>query len=816
MLKSRTTTWIDGWILVCLISLFFYGLIQSPSRIQAQELRPEILNLAESPLSGQWQSDDSGTGYRLWQLRDIRKNEYVEGHPWSDKDENGVIIDEGCDSKRKSYQNKNPTEDNLDHDAFSNIRAYDCDSESEKNVGFSWTGNTGKDTILKRKLSYVVGSVNGNRQAFDNQKLEFRLWIPADADIEDLDLNLVEFCDSTIWDTGDNIGSTSLFVEGRDGLQKIMDSEDSCNVLNHQSIDQAKIGGSLARDIFVSNQTGTIEPTPYKQYKLTVEAEVDTHQSSPYANQFQLSVERPANSYLEVGKTQRIDGGSYEAENALSISARLPEEYEERLEILWETTIYLATDPGSGCHGQEKRFIGLYNSNLSSSYFRREYRAGISSRIEISSTERWRFLHNAYTNFPLIPEETIVFDGRQDGKNVDQNAWEYREMKFRRDRIYRLRIYNLDQATPIQIGLPYNQLNTLQQCLNKALLKVYYSDISVGGRFGLGMYYDACAQQDMSNVTPAGISTHDTDNEAQVSSSAEYAVRATGGIRGFYSNFHGNASELDKSNKLTFANTGAGLPARGGYFGGNNRCIPNYWQGQAHLTPRRDTEVNLGNNTGSQCRLNIRQNSSYFYQPPSKTFTLRNDCDQPARALQLKATIYIDGDLFIENDIINSDKDTKWDKFNQIGYIYLVVKGDILIKPEVGQIDAILVALPGNEAQTQKGRIYTCYAVGVNDAIIEIHPSWATNKMNIGNSDYVPNQTYDNRCDNKLIINGALVARQVYLGRTVAEAKFNEPDPTVTEEINLLPEYFIGAPQLPVHRSQLHGSDSFQVLPINF
>ena len=78
--------------------------------------------------------------------------------------------------------------------------------------------------------------------------------------------------------------------------------------------------------------------------------------------------------------------------------------------------------------------------------------------------------------------------------------------------------------------------------------------------------------------------------------------------------------------------------------------------------------------------------------------------------------------------------------------------------------------------------------------------------------------SFDQSCSaKKLTVNGALIAREIHLGRTYVDK--TQPYDTgkfVSEEINLLPEYFIGTPNLPGFEDWLHRSDSIHILPVNF
>ena len=299
------------------------------------------------------------------------------------------------------------------------------------------------------------------------------------------------------------------------------------------------------------------------------------------------------------------------------------------------------------------------------------------------------------------------------------------------------------------------------------------------------------------------------------SSSAEYGVRVRDTVQTFYSGFKNTLSVPTETKRLTFAN-----PDVGPYYGGDfdkSRCIPNYWRGASSLDFVPTDTLDIGTILGP---------ANVAHKPDIEPYiTLTNA--SALSDLQLKATIYIEGDLLIKSDIYNNSSGTQWKKFNEIGYITIIVKGDILIDPSVSRIDAVLIAYPNtgddihNIEDDKKGRIYTCYFdhYPVTRGIPFIDdPTYTLDKKTDGSTALITNsELYNNNCETKLVVNGALVAREIHLGRTYV----NKTQPyvigyAVSEEINLLPEYFIGIPNLPGFEDWLHRSDSIHILPVNF
>ena len=656
---------------------------------------------------------------------------------------------------------------------------------------------------MDQKPFLVLGNGKPGGGGFTNHSLDLSLWIPEDVDITSLELLTDNLCDNTDWDDNPDNAEISIYLEGQAGRVKIIDEDDCAdNVHSLAGIDLSDVGKAfLKRSLTTASKDGSREQL-YDHFKIKAELS-DINTAAHHINQFSLTVSKPDNAYLVIGQTQRDRSGDYIAAKALSVSNRLPDEY-DRLEIFWKTDIYLAADASKGCSGSETQNIGLYDSDYPTrawSYFASKD-PDMKPEVQIYSADRNQFLNGEITEIGDY-EKHLFFDGIEDGVPVSQDAWEYGEMTFEYSKVYELRFRNIDQRTWIQIGLPYDQINALQKCVDKPLVKVYQSDISVGGRFGTGVGINNCRDDDLSlGDSAAGIYAHGI--AGREGSSAEYAVYARGTIDAFYSKFKRNqAPPPNPIQQLTFANNDATSPW-GGHWGGQLRCLSNYWRRAPELgEPLEDETLSLSH---------LSQNSETYYTPkPSGMLSL----SAPSNNLDLKATVYIEGDLLITQDIINSNGNLK--KFNEIQSIYLIVKGDIFIAPSVTKIDAVLVAMP-DESHLQEGRIYTCYIDGLSavdgidlDSLIELQkkPPEKLKKEN---------KRYAQECVKQLIINGALVARQIHLGRTTNSDSSSLGYATypVSEEVNLPPEYFVDIPQLPAHSDWFYKSDSITILPVNF
>ncbi len=338
-------------------------------------------------------------------------------------------------------------------------------------------------------------------------------------------------------------------------------------------------------------------------------------------------------------------------------------------------------------------------------------------------------------------------------------------------------------------------------------LKVFYGDVSAGGYFGLNEDYDACGDD---NVIRTWTSTASGEPDGYIAAHGEgsnggdakgasvrHGIQAYDLVAGFYSSSQRNSLPQPLKG-LTLNNVG--LDDYDGGFGKPN-CVGNYWREVSELPE----EENLTNNN-----IEINLNSD-LQDNDRRRYVLKNNQNLIIKSNNtslgdLKATLFVEGqgNVYIENDIINNDA-ASWDDPSQIGYITIITRGNIYINPSVRKVDAVLVAYPKqyDDAVTGStiaygGEIWTCYFDGITAA------------------------THFNRCNNPLVVNGALIAQKVRLGRIYKSVKEATGTPeydhnnSSSEMVNLLPEYLLGIPELPIFPDQIYKSDSISVHPVNF
>ncbi len=724
------------------------------SNITSAQVDPTLLKITSvaPSLDGKWQLSEPGyTGYTLWRYRDdvaSYENDHYNCPKWQFHPEYSTYTTTDADGKVTTHTYLDPDKSywQLANDFCDRnpsgplnlknltgypkwIPVYGGNEYPDWRIGKKITGEEeavstsvkrewpnfsplNAQEVLDQEPFLVVGDdgQSGAGSGFFDRTLEMEVWIPENT-INSLSIQSTGLCHNTgnhdLWDEIPSNGRTNLYIQGLDQKILLINSSNCSASVSLSPPQASSLKPWKEKILFTSTYT---DGKKYEGYKIIANA-VTEGDSAFYVNQFRLKIGSPSHSYLtatSAGTENDLDPTAFENSNTLNISNRLPGNEYKRLEILWETTVYVAPDAKDGCSDKETKYLGIYDSDypsIAQAWMEPNY----PIKMDIFKVDRNDFLEGGIVDFPSTPDETLEFNGvidksderppqkyrsTEDARNkyVGGNNWEDKEYEFEGDTIYKIRIYNIDQRTWIQIRLPYSQINAIEKCLRKPLVKVYYSDISAGGRFGLGENLDACISQELINPPlpepkiEASVYTHAKDlrfNSTAWGSSAQYGARVHDEIIGFYSDFPSPAGKgLPNSLQgLTFANNDATVKW-GGQFGGRARCMPNYWRGAKRMTDTANPAITL--DIGALTENNIEK----LFTPISGQFTLTNS---NTTDLGLKATIYVEGDLIIGDNIYNNNS-TDFNKFNEMGYIYLIAKGDILIDPSVTHIDAVLVA----------------------------------------------------------------------------------------------------------------------------
>lgn len=293
---------------------------------------------------------------------------------------------------------------------------------------------------------------------------------------------------------------------------------------------------------------------------------------------------------------------------------------------------------------------------------------------------------------------------------------------------------------------------TYADTTSKPYIKAFGGDVMTGGWISSGTncstgvnsnYQDY--KSNVSGFTPdtrdGGILTYTkTSGSVDGGSSSQYGVVALGEIDsrrsgdGFYSNGANASGSAVES--LTFANTISGLAYGGEYEGSvrQSHCIPDYYGNlPASATVINNISAAIGSNKGD-----------YKATAPSGgVFDLTNGGSTRIIPAGERITIYVDGNVYIDRNIVYDAAAT----VSNVPKFALIVKGSIYIDQSVTRLDGMYVAQPaGTTPSTVKD----------NDGVI-----WTCHPANNNKLDY----TYPPNCDSPLVVNGALIAKQVNLLR---------------------------------------------------
>ncbi|MEK9196579.1 MAG: hypothetical protein AAB914_04380, partial [Patescibacteria group bacterium] len=309
--------------------------------------------------------------------------------------------------------------------------------------------------------------------------------------------------------------------------------------------------------------------------------------------------------------------------------------------------------------------------------------------------------------------------------------------------------------------------------VNKPYVRFYGQDVFAGGNFPNG------------TRVPGGISTN--HRTPAIGSGVEYAAFALGTISGFSSSDLRSDGFFDQ---LNFASSPKGL------FGGDHIATDYFANKPDNAEVLTSNSVDLSS---------IANKKSFYRNTGGGTDVLTISNSSPGNSFTGSKTIYVDGDVYISENIRYADWGTD---INAIPSFRLIVKGNIYIAPDVTQIDGLLVAQPNGGT---KGMISTCANANGDNA----NPAELTTTATGVRSGT------DGDCSSQLVINGAIVAQRVKWLRTfktlsdaTSSGREAYNSSNAAEVINTSPDFYLGVPADPPSGGGTSGKyDSYQALP---
>jgi len=288
---------------------------------------------------------------------------------------------------------------------------------------------------------------------------------------------------------------------------------------------------------------------------------------------------------------------------------------------------------------------------------------------------------------------------------------------------------------------------------SKPYFRVYGGDVLAGaGNFYSGA--PTCSRQ--ADATIAG---WNQGSPTYAGAGVQLAAQALGVIDEFASAV-GQAS--GPPNTLSFANSGV-LGSYGGTFGASP-CSPD----DAYDTTR------LGGATSVSGSFDVGSAASGDYSSTS-SLTIIGGTLAPGT----RQTVYVEGDVTITGSITYNP--VFWSNPSEVPSFTVVAKGDIFILPAATQLDGTYVAQPGTTVGSG-GTIYTCAPGGTAPTLPGSLPG----------------------CETQLVVNGAFIAHNVRLLRTVGTLRTNNggnqelsSSTNIAEVFNFSPELYIRPPLNP-------------------
>jgi hypothetical protein len=332
---------------------------------------------------------------------------------------------------------------------------------------------------------------------------------------------------------------------------------------------------------------------------------------------------------------------------------------------------------------------------------------------------------------------------------------------------------------------------------NQPYARFYGNDLFAGGGFGSN-----CNSSSPSDALGFG----GRDGAQQyIGTASELAVFAIGQIQNV---LPGSQRGRNPLQELAFANVGSWPvqvdPLTGKFGGGFGSvvCSPDYYADATNADKKTDTAVDLST---------LESGNHLYGTGLGSTTTFVTG---PGVADGKKLIIYIDGNVQINNAGNGrfgfANMAGNWGSFSDIPSLYIIASGNIYVQSDIAVMDGVYVAQPRFEGDDTTGNIYSC-ANGANNPLFDL-----SNTSAGGNAEFIVN-----RCNSKLTVNGAFMAKRVHLLRsnnTVNDGVAYESSGSsnVAEVFQFTPELYITEGGGLSPRSTNVVIDSIVALPPNF
>jgi hypothetical protein len=469
------------------------------------------------------------------------------------------------------------------------------------------------------------------------------------------------------------------------------------------------------------NQSGAINPIPYEgddkanriakslAFSTTIPTDVSALGKN-YCQRFWVNPAQVLNDRTTIGKTysEHPSGESSQCfqvvggKTDIGVSAA-PAEVEPEEVATFDVTISTSAYSGGGGYGG-------YDANCSWVLYSVPASGSPTSRINDGSCTKRVTSAKAET----ATVNYSVPDSIEEGSRICLQA----TLSLLNDAFYADPAHRSDAKCVPVVSRPY--------------FKVYGGDISAGNGFD-----GVCLQN--SSVLGWNRNT----GPAYAGSGVQYAIYAQGIIKGVAAG-QGLPVQGDfgyAPSRLTFANTGIGSLESDEYGGklGAGSCTSDYFSSKP-----QDGSVKRWFDLGDSNSDAYGYTRNFEADGPLVIYGKADDAaNYVAQGNNTK--VYIDGDVYINSDII---AESGAESFDQIPNFMLVVKGNIYIDAAVGSLYGTYIAQPKDNGQG--GTIYTCARRNGNEFVYSA----------------VPDGEVFTRCNKQLKVTGSFVANAFELKRT--------------------------------------------------
>lgn len=282
---------------------------------------------------------------------------------------------------------------------------------------------------------------------------------------------------------------------------------------------------------------------------------------------------------------------------------------------------------------------------------------------------------------------------------------------------------------------------------NDPYVQFFGSDVTAGSGFG-----NSCTSAPGTGNIYAYLDTSSASSPYPKGSGVQFGAEALGVVEGL-----GSASLTSPAGqyaKLTFANSSvSGFPNGsspnvdyGGAYALSNDCVPDYY-GTNTLTTLTQ---------GGAPTIRAGTNGIQYYQPPAGSALTINGGTINSSVNQ---TIYVKGNVYITNNIcyLTCGGDPNFGSVPTIPSLFIIASGNILIAPNVSQLDGAYIAQPNSASNT--GIINTCAENSTTAYPVSVA---------VGNGDIFTN------CNTQLTVNGAFVAGTILLDRSYGSLRYGQ------------------------------------------